>query len=41
MLIKVGNWKQGLLRLKRSGGWVNPKSLFVKANGVWRFIGGE
>lgn len=41
MLIKVGDWKQGLLRFKRSGGWVNPKSLFVKANGVWRFIGGE
>lgn len=35
MLIKVGNWKQGLLRFKRNGGWVNPKSLFVKANGVW------
>lgn len=40
MLVKVGSWKQGLLRLKRSNGWVNPKSIFLKANGEWLVIGG-
>lgn len=40
MLIKVGNWKQGLLRFKRSGGWVNPSALFVKQSGEWNLLSG-
>lgn len=40
MLVKVGGWKQGLLRFKRNGGWSNPSSLFVKQSGQWNLLSG-
>jgi len=40
MLIKVGGWKQGLLRFKRAGSWSIPDKVLTKDNGVWRMVAG-
>jgi len=40
MLIKVGSWKQGLLRFKQAGQWLKPDKMMTKHNGIWAMVEG-